>query len=56
LSKRKADFRRGKRLGKGDHIVKWPKPTKPRSIDRETYNSLPEFITRTSRNQRGPLW
>ena len=33
---RKADFRRGKRLGKGDHIVTWLKPTKPRSIDRET--------------------
>jgi hypothetical protein len=36
LSKRQADFRRGKRLGTGDHIVQWPKPTKPRSIDRET--------------------
>ena len=34
-SHRKADFRRGKRLGKDDHIVKWLKPTKPRSIDRE---------------------
>jgi hypothetical protein len=45
LSKRKADFRRGKRLGKGDHIVRWPKPTKPRSIDRKTYNLLPEFLT-----------
>jgi hypothetical protein len=45
LSRRKADFRRGKRLGKDDHIVQWPKPTKPRSIDRETYNSLPEFLT-----------
>ncbi|MCP4903095.1 MAG: IS4 family transposase, partial [bacterium] len=44
LSKRKADFRRGKRLGKGDHIVKWFKPTKPRSIDRATYNSLPDFL------------
>jgi hypothetical protein len=43
-SHRTADFRRGKRLGKGDHIVKWPKPTKPRSIDRETYDSLPEFL------------
>ena len=28
----------------GDHIVKWPKPTKPRSIDRETYDALPEFL------------
>lgn len=45
LCKRKADFRRGKRLGKGDHIVQWPKPTKPRTIDRKTYNSLPEFLT-----------
>ncbi len=44
LSKRKADFRRGTRLGKGDHIVKRPKLTKPRSMDRETYNSLPEFL------------
>jgi Transposase DDE domain len=44
LSKRKADFRRGRRLGPGDHIVKWLKPTKPRSMDRETYNTLPEFL------------
>jgi hypothetical protein len=43
-SHRKADFRRGKRLGKDDHIVKWLKPAKPRSIDRETYNALPEFL------------
>ena len=43
-SHRKADFRRGKRLGKDDHIVKWLKPTKPRSIDRETYDALPEFL------------
>ena len=43
LSKRHADFRRGKRLGKDDHIVRWPKPTKPRSIDQETYDSLPDF-------------
>ena len=45
LSKRQADFRRGKRLGKDDHIVQWPKPTKPRSMDRETYDALPEFLT-----------
>src|SRR5262245_47819437 len=43
-SHRKADFRRGKRLGKDDHIVMWPKPQKPRSIDRETYDTLPEFL------------
>ncbi len=43
-SHRKADFRRGKRLGKGDHIVTWLKPTKPRSIDRETYKAAPESL------------
>jgi hypothetical protein len=42
---RTADFRRGKRLGKDDHIVKWPKPRKPRSIDQETFNSLPDFLS-----------
>lgn len=44
-SHRKADFRRGKRLGKDDHIVTWYKPTKPRSIDRETYAALPDSLT-----------
>ena len=44
-SHRKADFRRGKRLGQDDHIVQWPKPAKPRSIDRKTYNTLPEYLT-----------
>ena len=43
-SHRAADFRRGRRLGEGDHIVKWLKPGKPRSIDRETYDLLPEFL------------
>ncbi len=42
---RKADFRRGKRLGKDDHIVRWLKPSSIRSLDRQTYNALPEFIT-----------
>ena len=42
---RKADFRRGKRLGPQDHIVRWRKPTSIRSLDRQTYNSLPESIT-----------
>jgi hypothetical protein len=44
-SHRKADFRRGKRLGKDDHIVTWYKPTKPRSIDTPTYNTLPDSLT-----------
>ena len=44
-ARRTADFRRGKRLGKDDHIVQWPKPQKPRSIDSETYRSLPDYLT-----------
>lgn len=43
-SHRTADFRRGKRMGPDDHIVKWPKPTRPRSIDRTTYDALPDFL------------
>jgi Transposase DDE domain len=42
---RKADFRRGQRLGPEDHVVQWRKPTSIRSLDREAYHALPEFIT-----------
>jgi hypothetical protein len=43
-SHRTADFRRGQRLGSGDHLVRWAKPGKPRSIDRKTDGALPEFL------------
>jgi hypothetical protein len=42
---RHADFRRGKRLGKGDHIVQWRRPKLIRAIDLQTLKSLPEFLT-----------
>jgi hypothetical protein len=42
---RKADFRRGRRLGTEDHVVRWAKPTSIRSLDREAYRALPESIT-----------
>ncbi len=42
---RSADFRRGRRLGKGDHIVKWRRPSIIRSIDWQTLKSLPESLT-----------
>src|SRR5581483_7709331 len=42
---RTADFRRGQRLGPEDHVVQWRKPTSIRSLDREAYHALPEFIT-----------
>ena len=42
---RKADFRRGKRVGKGDHIVEWPKPEFIRSIGWQRSKALPERLT-----------
>lgn len=42
---RRADFRKGTRLGKDDHLVVWRKPTSIRSVDRQTYNALPDSIT-----------
>jgi len=41
---RKADFRKGTRLGKEDHIVRWQKPSTIRSVDWKTYRSLPDFV------------
>ena len=42
---RRVDFRRGKRLGKGDHIVEWRRPGRIRSIDWQTLKLLPEQLT-----------
>jgi len=42
---RKADFRRGRRLGADDHVVRWAKPTSIRSLDWQAYKALPESIT-----------
>jgi hypothetical protein len=44
-SHRTADFRRGRRLGAGDHVVEWPQPPKPRTIDRAAYAALPASLT-----------
>lgn len=44
-SHRRADFRRGTRLGKYDHIVEWKKPPKPRTVDRAPYDSLPGSLS-----------
>jgi Transposase DDE domain len=40
---RRADFRRGKRLGKGDHMVYWPKPY-IRSLSWLAQKHLPESL------------
>ena len=41
---RTADFERGRRLGKGDHVVSWPKPQRPEWMDQETYDRLPQQL------------
>jgi putative transposase len=41
---REANFRRGRRLGAGDHVVVWPKPAKPAWMDDATYERMPESI------------
>jgi len=43
---REVDFRRGRRLGKDDHIVTWLKPTtRPRGMTRREFAALPETLT-----------
>jgi hypothetical protein len=42
---RKVDFRRGRRLGVGDHVVVWTKPKRPAWLDEPTYAQLPETLT-----------
>src|SRR5262249_53608249 len=41
----RADFRRGRRLGPDDHVVRWAQPTSIRSLDRDAYHALPDFVT-----------
>lgn len=42
---RHTDFRRGKKLGIGDHIVTWHRPQKcPNSMSREDFAALPESM------------
>ncbi len=42
--RRKTDFGRGRRLGRGDHVVWWPKPPRPAWLDIEIYQQLPEQL------------
>lgn len=43
--KRHSDFRRGRRLGKYDHIIEWTRPSRPSWMDEETYAQIPETLT-----------
>ena len=42
--RRDVDFRRGRRLGKGDHITAWQRPQKPKWMDQQTYDQMPLSI------------
>lgn len=42
--RREADFRRGQRLGAGDHLVTWTKPERPAWMDEATYQRMPASI------------
>lgn len=39
------DFRKGNRLGKKDHIVKWKKPQKPKWMSDKEYDEFPDNIS-----------
>jgi Transposase DDE domain len=44
--RRKADFRRGRRLGPDDHVVTWSKPQEvPEWMSREEYEAMPAELT-----------
>jgi hypothetical protein len=38
------DFRRGQRLGKGDHVVSWVKPQRPDWMDEATYAGVADTL------------
>lgn len=42
--RRHRDFRRGRRLGKYDHLIEWTRPAKPGWMDVGTYAQIPETI------------
>jgi hypothetical protein len=41
---RPTDFRRGTRLGRGDHLVRWRKPQRPPWMSKEQYLELPKEL------------
>lgn len=42
---RPTDFRTGERLGRHDHVVRWPKPQRPEWMSQEQYTALPAQLT-----------
>ena len=43
--RRPIDFRRGRRLGKDDHLITWTRPIKPAWMSDEQYERMPETLT-----------
>jgi hypothetical protein len=43
--RRKYDFRRGRRLGRHDHVVAWQRPARPKWMDEATYATIPATLT-----------
>ncbi len=41
---RQTDFRRGEKLGKGDHVIQWMRPGRPDWMDQQTYDRMPDSI------------
>ena len=41
---RHTDFRRGRRLGKYDHLIIWTRPKRPAWMDQTTYEKIPETL------------
>jgi hypothetical protein len=42
---RSSDFRRGRRLGPGDHLITWHRPQRPKWMAPEQYDRIPETLT-----------
>ena len=42
---RHSDFRRGRRLGPGDHLITWTRPPRPAWMSPEQYDQIPETLT-----------
>jgi hypothetical protein len=43
--RRKADFRRGRCVGKSDHLIEWKRPRRPDWMDEDAYAAIPKTMT-----------
>lgn len=44
-ARRQVDFRRGRRLGRDDHVVEWTRPARPDGMSPEQYAAIPETLS-----------